>query len=165
MIKFKVEVAKDGMVKLFKDTTFDDFLLVQFELISAFKLQLDGQTRVESDAKTEAAESEPTLPFIRWADVRDMVYYSIKGKTAPTTMKMVFSLHPTATQSIFGRLSPEEAAAIHSFSFTIHYLNKEMTVTTGTNYRQFILSKYGEQYFDESIQKFFVKNQLSIQSC
>ena len=161
MISFMIEDTKDCMQKLLKANVFDEFLCTQFEMVGLFKVNIDGQIRLEylsSDEKEILEERR----FIQWKDLKNSVYDMVRGHKTPSFMKIVFSLNEKAKLATLDRISYPTPKDINSFIFTLTYENKRIKVITGTNYGNFTLDKQAEQYFDDSMLKFFKRHEIPI---
>lgn len=161
MISFMIEDTKECMQKLLKDSIFDEFLCTQFELVGLFKVNIDGQVRMEylsSDEKEIIDERK----FIQWKDLKTSVFDMIKGHKTPTSMKIVFGLNDKAKEATLKRISYSSPKDINSFNFTLTYENKRIKIITGTNYGNFTLDKQAEQYFDDSMLKFFKRHDIAV---
>jgi len=157
VISFILEDTKQTMQKLLKEDIFDEFLCVSFELVQLFKVQVDGQVRkdfLDTDESTELSD----LSHIRWRDFKSHAFDLIRGNKPPTTMKIIFSLQPAAVSSTLTRINFKEPQAVGGFIFSLHYENNQIRIITGTNYASFTLDKTAEQYFDDSMLRFFKKH-------
>jgi hypothetical protein len=160
LISFMIEDTKDCMQKLLKDTVFNDFLCVQFELVHIYKVSVDGQLRFESLSEEDKATYE-NRKYILWNDFQSTAYEMVKGNKTPTSMKIVFSLNQKAKQNLLSRIPSIDENAITNFTFILTYESKRIKVVTGTNYATFILDKEAERYFDDSMLKFFKKHMIN----
>ena len=160
MISFILEDTKQVMQKLLKEDVFDEFLCVSFELVQLFKVQVDGQVRKEF-LDTDDTSGLNELHHIRWKDFKSHAFELIRGNKPPTTMKIIFSLQPASVSSIVDRIHFNDSQAIGGFIFTLHYENNQIQIITGTNYATFTLDKTAEQYFDDSMIRFFKKHGIS----
>jgi len=160
LISFMIEDTKDCMQKLLKETIFNDFLCVQFELIHLYKVSVDGQLRFDSLSEDERAAYE-SRKYILWSDFQSTALEMIKGHKTPTSMKIVFSLNQKAKHNLLSRLPNFDENAVTNFTFILTYENKRIKVVTGTNYATFILDKEAERFFDDSMLKFFKKHGMN----
>ncbi len=160
MISFMIEDTKECMQKLLKDQIFDEFLCTQFELIGLYKVNIDGQIRIDylSSDETEILEDRQ---FVKWKNLKSSVYDMIKGHKTPTSMKIVFSLSQKAKEATLNKINYANNNDINSFIFTLTYEDKRIKIITGTNYANFTLDKQGEQYFDDSMLKFFKRHKIA----
>lgn len=160
MIGFMIEDTKECMQKLLKDSIFDEFLCTQFELIGLYKVAIDGQIRMEYLSSDEKEILEDRK-YIKWSDIKTIAYDMIRGHKTPSSIKIVFSLNQKATEGILSRTNFTGSKTINSFTFSLMYENKRIKVITGTNYASFTMDKQAEQYFDDSMLKFFKKHDIS----
>ena len=161
MISFMIEETKECMQKLLKEEIFDEFLCTQFEMVGLFKVNIDGQIRPEFLSSDEM-EIKGDRAFVHWKDLKASIYDMIKGHKAPTTMKIVFSLGEKARLATMERAGFTSPKDINSFIFTFSYENKKIKVITGTNYANFTMDKKAEQYFDDSMLKFFKRHDIAV---
>lgn len=161
MISFMIEETKECMQKLLKEEIFDDFLCTQFEMVGLFKVNIDGQIRPEFLSSDEK-EMTGDRAFVHWKDLKVSIYDMIKGHRAPTSMKIVFSLNEKAKNATLERINYSSPKDINSFTFTFTYESKKIKVITGTNYANFTMDKNAEQYFDDSMLKFFKKHEIAV---
>ncbi len=159
VISFILDDTKQTMTKLLKETTFNDFLCISFELTQLFKISVDGQIRpdfLDSDDATDLSQRK----HICWKDFQPHAFDLIRGQKAPTSMKITFALSPISVSSILTHIQFQDAQAIGGFNFTLHYEQSKIRIITGTNYANFTLDKAAEHYFDESMLRFFKKHGL-----
>jgi len=155
-----IEDTKECMHKLLKEEMFDSFLCTQFEMVGLYKVNIDGQIRPEyltSDEKEILEERE----FVQWKDVKLSVYDMIKGQRTPSSMKIVFSLGSKAMNATISKSGFSKPSDINNFIFTLSFENKRIKIITGTNYKNFTLDKQAEQYFDDTMLKFFKKHDIA----
>ena len=91
LISFMIEDTKECMSKLLKDTIFDEFLCTSFEMVGLYKVNIDGQIRMDylsSDEKEILGDRK----YIKWEDLKTNVFDMIKGHKTPTSLKIVFGL-------------------------------------------------------------------------
>jgi len=160
VISFILEDTKQVMQKLLKEEVFDEFLCVSFELVQLFKVHVDGQVRKDF-LDTDDTDRLNELTHIRWKDFKAHAFNLIRGQKPPTSMKITFSLHPNAVHSTLERIRFNESQAIGGFIFTLNYEDNKIRIITGTNYASFTLDKTAEQYFDDSMLRFFKKQGIS----
>lgn len=148
------------MAKLLKDTIFDEFLCTSFEMVGLYKVNIDGQIRMEylsSDEKEILGDRK----YIKWEAIKPNVFDMIKGQKTPTSLKIVFGLKDGAKDALLNKINFTETKAINNFSFSFIYENKRIKIITGTNYAGFTLDKQAEQYFDDNMLKFFKKHGIA----
>jgi hypothetical protein len=155
-----IEDTKECMAKLLKDTIFDEFLCTSFEMVGFYKINIDGQIRMEY-LSPEEKEIIGERRYIKWVDLKQNIFEMIKGRKTPTTLKVVFGLKDGAKDSLLEKINFLESNAINNFTFSFIYENKRIKIVTGTNYATFTLDKQAEQYFDDNMLKFFKKHDIA----
>lgn len=155
-----IEDTKECMAKLLKDTIFDEFLCTSFEMIGLYKVNIDGQIRMEY-LSTDGKEILGDRKYIKWIDLKTNILEMIKGHKTPTSLKIVFGLKNGAKDALLNKINFTEINAINNFSFSLVFENKRIKIITGTNYASFTLDKQAEQYFDDNMLRFFKKHDIA----
>jgi len=157
VIAVQIDDIKLFMGKMFKEDTFDDFDLVSATIHQGIIFTLDG--KINPDFYTE--ETLPASAYVSWVDYKNLVFSIIKGNKTPSLMKIVFAVSYKSKQNLViksnSNFDPEE---INDFYINILFDSNGLKVITGTNYKQFTLDKSVESYFDDSILKFLIKNEI-----
>jgi len=157
VIAVQIDDIKLFMGKMFKEDTFDDFDLVSATIHQGIIFTLDG--KINPDFYTE--ETLPTSAYVSWIDYKNLVFSIIKGNKTPSLMKIVFAVSYKSKQNLViksnSNFDPDE---INDFYINILFDSNGLKVITGTNYKQFTLDKSVESYFDDSILKFLIKNEI-----
>jgi hypothetical protein len=158
MISLNITEVKPFMAKLLTNTSFDHFLLRELELHTFTYFTISGQLNEEFFTEEEL-EERSEKKFIRWGDIRGIVYSMIKGNKTPLSLKIVFQL-PTAqsetlVQKTGGRLRIEEVGGLY---LNIRFDKGELHIITGTAIKTFTLDKTLEQEWDIEV-KHYLKEQ------
>ena len=82
MIGLNILDIKDFTEKLFKEETFDNFLVTEADFATSFSVSVDGRI----------AEPEEEDDFITWRTLRPLAFQIIKGKQLPRSFKIVLKL-------------------------------------------------------------------------
>lgn len=160
MIALRIEDIKIFMNKLFKDSTFDEFEVISMELSQAVKYTIDGFLNLPF-FDTSEKEVLDKQEYIKWSQLKQNIFPLIRGNKTPTSMKIVFSLSNYNKANLIQKSNSSfKADDINGFYMNIQYDHTELKVITGTNYKLFTLDKSIEQYFDETIKKFFTKHEI-----
>lgn len=93
MLAFTVPDTKHFMSLLFKSDVFDDFCFRQGEISAFSHISIDGKRDMDFYDETE------TEPWCRWAELKHIVFHSIKGKKTPKQMKLIFSRPESETNA------------------------------------------------------------------
>lgn len=159
MISLNVSDSKIVTKALFKDTVFDDFMLLHFEVVNIYNITVNGMIQtssLDSDDKEKFANQS----YIYWSSFKQQGFSLIKGNKPPSSLKLIFGLSATSTQSILTKqnIPPN---TINGFTFSISLEpDRSYKIVTGTNYAQFTLDKSAEKYFDNMLLRFFEKNKI-----
>lgn len=162
MISFEIEDIKDFMNRLFKETLFDDFEVVSVEINQGVHVEIDGLLQMDFFDSDEKEQFE-TQKHIKWEHLKTIVFHVIKGSRTPSNMKIVLTLARKNKLNLFIKSnSTFESDDIHGFYINILFEPNQLKVITGTNYKLFSLDKSIENYFDDSILRFFSKHNIPI---
>lgn len=162
MISFEIEDIKDFMNRLFKEALFDDFEVISVEVSQGIHVQIDGSLQMDF-FEPEEIEQFDTQRYIKWEDLKMTVFHVIKGSRAPSSMKIILTLARKNKLNLFIKSnSPFEPDDIHGFYINVLFEPNQLKVVTGTNYKLFSLDKSIENYFDDSILRFFSKHNIPI---
>ncbi len=146
MIELVCSENKVVMNHILRLDTFDKFLLKVFEMDLKVTYRIYGEL-IEDEAK-----------LISWAEIREDVYNVVKNKQKPKSMKFVFAFD----DEIIFKIASEYHEKINGFKLNINFDGETVKVTTGVNYKEFILDKSVEKKFDDMIYSFFEKKGISV---
>jgi len=127
MLALTLNSVKDFMVKLLKESVFDDFYLKSAVVETIARFEVHTLT------------DEPVL----WADVREHVYGFIKGGVTPRTMRIVLS----------GDIDKYAISGATGLYINIHFEGGSAKLTTGISCG-FSLDKSGEKAWDAAVLAF-----------
>ncbi|MGN1319105.1 MAG: DUF5721 family protein [Lachnospirales bacterium] len=133
--------VKIFMNNLLKSDTFKGFDLILCEIKKDIYISIEGKLNLSW------FDEKPENEYIRWENIKPVVYEHIKGKRSPDNMKIILSLsHPELIHNNAG-----------SCSLTITYKEDKVKVTTGTAPKVFSLDKSIDEAWTENVKKFFKK--------
>ncbi|PKM49049.1 MAG: hypothetical protein CVV02_17735 [Firmicutes bacterium HGW-Firmicutes-7] len=162
MIALQVEDVKNFMNKLFKDVTFDEFEVVSVDLQQGISYTIDGALQLQFYDSLEK-ELLNDQKYIKWSELKGTVFSIIKGNKTPSTMKIVFVVSQKSKLNLVNKSSsvyqPED---VNGFYLNIIFDASGLKIVTGINYKLFSLDKSIENYYDDSILRFFSKNDILI---
>jgi len=162
VIALQVEDVKNFMNKLFKDVTFDEFEVVSVDLQQGISYTIDGALQLQFYDSLEK-ELLNDQKYIKWSELKGTVFSIIKGNKTPSTMKIVFVVSQKSKLNLVNKSSsvyqPED---VNGFYLNIIFDASGLKIVTGINYKLFSLDKSIENYYDDSILRFFSKNDILI---
>jgi len=129
MLALTLDSIKDFMVKLLKESVFDDFFI--------------KSAVVETIARFEVYALEGDAAPCLWADVREHVYGFIKGGVTPRTIKVVLSAD----------LEKYSIDGANGLYVNIHFEDGAARLTTGV-FCGFSLDNSGEKAWDAAVLSF-----------
>lgn len=141
---------------LFLKETFDQFLLVEADIITYNSFHIDG-TINKSFYTEEEREQLNSEDFSRWGTIRPICFSLIRGNKLPLSFKIIFRLSKSGTQKLLAQESLFEKYDIEALYFNVLYKNNSLTCTTGVSTKQFQMDKTVEHIWDEKIRQFFKK--------
>ena len=150
MLVFSIEKdeIKNFMNKLLREEAFDKLEVRFFEIETIVKYEITGN--INKDYLLEGEERY----FVKWKELKPYIHSIIKGDRKPKYMKMIFSLEDKAVTNLC-----ENAKAMF---LNINYVNDEVMGTTGTSQKNFSLAKLEDKIWEETVLKFFKKNEINI---
>lgn len=134
------------MNKLLKSELFDNFLVREAVLHTAFKSILDGHRNIDF---YNTDEQEGLSDYLNWGEMRPYVYHIITGSKSPSYFKIILSTNQVKTAAI--------STDVDTFFVNITFKNGEIQVSTGVAYKTFTLDKSPEKIWDEKIKQFLFK--------
>ena len=161
MVSVKIKSTKNFMQKLLRAEIFDVFLLLEGTVITSCSYTLDGHLQKEfyTNEEWEDEEIRP-YEFVRWADMKELVFQMIKGTHTPVYMKFSFMLRPEIAKQY--ELTGEESL-IKGYVLNIRYENGVITCMTGVSYSGFSMDKEPEKLWDKTLQEFLEKNEIEFE--
>lgn len=160
MIALKVLEVKAFMGKLFQKNDFDGFLLSEAEVQTAAGYKINGH-RSRSFYTEEEFAKLPETDFLRWEELKPLVFQMIRGSRTPQQLSVVFRL-PGAKleelrESSCARVKPEE---IEGAYLNIRFQAGELRLVTAVGYQTFVADKALEREFDFFIREFLKAKEL-----
>ncbi len=165
MRAYKITETGSFMAKLLSGDTFDSFLLEEANLQMSVTWHLDGHLNKSFYDKEEWDDSN-TRPYdlVSWANIRGNFRELIRGKKTPTGFVIVFHLKPEYTSSMLLQLGETDLSeAVSAMILNIRYDGTEASIVTGISYNSFTLSKNADILWDEAVQNFLLKKEISFE--
>ena len=163
MISLQIKDVKAFMNKLLLQPVFDAFLVVEGSVVTYNTFHIDGHLQPDFYTKEEQEElGLSTRRFSRWQDLRPFCLELIKGKHTPLGFRFTFQLSPENTRKLLEQTeSPFSLSDINGLILNIRYDNNGLFCTTGTSLSLFTLDKSLEQSWDQMVQKFLLRQEIS----
>lgn len=170
MTSFKILNIRNFTSQLFREATFDHFLVTEAEFATAFTVKIDGR-QLTSDPEGEAEDdqgsaskinSEDFISFISWQELRPLAYQIIRGKKLPQHFHIVLKLNQENTNRTLTYLGfPEEGVGLY---LNLRYEQKMLFCITGCSRSTFSLDRSLEKEWDNYIQGFLRRHQLDFEA-
>ncbi|MBR1442525.1 MAG: hypothetical protein IJ583_03210 [Firmicutes bacterium] len=150
MFIFSIEETevRTFMDKLFRCDTFDKLEVKSLVLETNVKFDILGN--INKDYLEEGEER----CYVRWSELKHNIFDLIKGGKKPKQLKIVFIPDRNTISAIH-----KNAA---SLSLNLSYENDVIIGTTGTSQKKFSLDKSLDNTWENTIKKFFKKNNIAI---
>lgn len=151
MIALKLTSPKKFMSHLLLSETFDQFLLIEGEIVTFNTFRIDGYIQ------KEFFEEQENLPeYSAWKQVREFCYSLIKGKRTPLGFKFIFSLSPENIARLIEREALDfQAENVQGLYLNIRFDENGLSCVTGTSLKTFSMDKSLDKSWDTMVQKFF----------
>lgn len=162
MIAFEIPDTKLFMKNLLKEHMFDEFLVssVDITTFTKFSVSCDINKKYLSSDEIEILEDRS---LVTWSEIKDILYHIIKGNRVPTKFKIVFSLPKNRIEALLSKNNlPIKSDGISGLFININYEDNVLKCTTGTSLKIFTLDKSLENYWDETVKKFFKKHGIAL---
>ena len=143
--------VKGFMGRLLREDLFDGYEMRAVEITAATRISIDGALESAAEATADTAGVKKG-GFITWGAVRPLVYEIIKHCSKPKHMKIIFAQREA-------REVHDNAAALF---LNLVYENDDLTFTTATAQRAFVLDKTLDAAWDERVRAFFAKTGLPV---
>ena len=143
MISIVIQDTKQFMAKLFKEDIFDKFHVSNMEIISFATFEIK---------KNSPSTGLGSDKICTWQMIRPYAYTIIKGKDAPRSIKIVFSL---------SKEEGEKLGTDTNFFMNMYFAEGELYFTTGTSTKNFTLDKKSDHIWEDYVKNFFKQNSLT----
>lgn len=160
MISLHITSLKKFMSQLLTTDTFDCFLLEEAMVKGANTVTIDGRINREFYTEGVPEAEQPLLPyeFRPWSEIKSLCYELIKGKRTPLAFRFVLHLKPNQVTSLLQKNECSVASdLVKALAITIRFDGTKATVTTGTAFTTFLLSKEPDAIWDKALQNFFLQ--------
>lgn len=150
MKAYKAEELRAFTGALFRSESFDQFLLCEASFQTAFSLEIDGK-RTSDWYSAEEEQAQQLEAFVRWGEVRELAFQTIRGKRAPRAFRLVLRLNRQESAAFLEksgtRLRPEEVSGLY---WNLQYEEKTLRLVSGVSVTVFPGDKALEQLWDQA---------------
>lgn len=145
MKSFQLTEVKPFMAGLLSGDTFHDFLFSGAELGLNCRISFDGKPNAEF-LEEEVPEGAAPREFLRWDEVQDKLYDLIRGKKAPTFLKISLLFPPE-------KLPEAQRDWINGFVLNISYDKSGITLVTAVSSKSFATDREPDRIWDATLPK------------
>lgn len=166
MVSLHITSLKKFMSQLLTTDTFDCFLLEEAMVKGANTITIDGRINREFYTEGVPESEQPELPyeFRPWCEIRSLCFDLIKGKRTPLAFRFVLHLKPDQVNSLLSKNECSVASnLVKALAITIRFDGTKATVTTGTAFTTFLLSKEPDAIWDKALQNFFLQKGIDFE--
>lgn len=164
MIALQITSMKQFMSQLLTGNAFEPFLLEEATISSAYTYTIDGHVNKDFFAPEERDDALP-YEFQPWSEAKGLCFQLIKGKRTPLYFKFVLQLKPEKAFALLSGTAPLDGAAtampsdgitalpgsVKALVMTVKYDGTHATLTTGTSYHTFVMSKDADKLWDQAL--------------
>lgn len=147
MFAFTIPDTKYFMGLLFKSNIFDEFCFRQGEISAFSYIQIDGKRDMDYYEETEQEL------WCSWAEIKPIVFQSIRGKKTPKNLKLILSRPAKDTEQY------EHTAALF---WNILFRENTLLCTISTSPATFTLDKIDDHKWEEWVIAFCKKHSIGI---
>lgn len=161
MIALRVADIKDFMAKFLSREVFDNFLLMELDVVNYASFHLSGRRNREWYENGEWEELEEK-EYLTWREIRPVAFGLVKGHRTPLSMKGVLILSGANTERILTRnhfsFRPEEVGGLF---LNFRYDGKELQLVTGVSMNGFTMDKSLERQWDSDLRVFLKHHEIA----
>ena len=158
MILLSISEVKEFMSKLLLSDTFDSFLFIEGEIVTFNTFSINGYLQKDFFDKDMIPERNYSL----WKELREYCFSLIRGKRTPLRFKFVFGLSEPNIEKLLRQqglsFTPQDVQGLY---LNISYDGHSLRCVTGTSMNLFTLDKSLEEAWDQMVQRFFLKKEIS----
>lgn len=152
-----LQVANKGlfMTKLLASDAFDSYLLEEAVIKMAAVFSIDGH--LNKDFFESAVWEDPAqrpYDFAAWKDMKKFCFDVIRGKTAPSFLRVTLRLKPEETEKVFTEVAPAVRDNIAAAALQVRLERETLKVLTTLEYRTFTMDKSAEPFWDKEVRQF-----------
>lgn len=162
MLCIKITDVKTFMSHLLLQSTFDNFLLSELDVLTFNSFHINGKLN-KSWFDTDELDNEED--YAKWHQLRQYAYQVIKGSKVPASMKLVFYLSKENKERILNRVGGNwRAEDVSQFCLNMKYENGEMYLTCGVAYNTFTMDQSLQEQWNLDLKKFLKYYQIEYET-
>lgn len=155
MLAIKLSSSKIFMSQLLAGNLFEPFLLVEGMLVTSITYTFDGHVNPDFYPLDERGPEHHPYEYQPWMEAQPNIYSLVKGSNTPLLMKFMLQIKPEkAIASLSKELPDFDFSHVKALLATIKYEAGNVTITTGTSYKTFVLSHEADQLWDKLFCKY-----------
>lgn len=161
MLAIQITSMKIFMNRLLNSDTFDSFLLEEAVISTANTYTIDGH--INKDFYPAEERTTEYLPYDLqpWSEIKGLCFNLIKGKHTPLYFKFVLQLKPDSVTSLLEKEQCTiDSSHVKAFVLNIRYDGTTATLTTGTSYHTFVMSKEPDSIWDKALLRFLSMQEI-----
>lgn len=162
MISIKLTETKKFMSQLLLSDAFDNFLLIEGEIVTFNTFRIDGYIQREFFSSESMDDPEAIPEYSSWKQLRNYCFSIIKGKQTPLSFKFIFSLSPANIARLIEQAPLDfQPGDVQGLYLNIRFDEKGLYCITGTSLKTFSMDKSLEKAWDMMVQKFFTQKGIA----
>lgn len=155
MTALQISSMKQFMNHLLAAETFDSFLLEEAVISTANTFTIDGHVNREFYQNDENTDPQSLPEFRPWSELKSLCFDLIKGRRTPLFFRFVLHLKPEKALALLEKEGCDvDLSQLKALVLTIRYDGSKATLTTGTAFHTFVLSKEPDAIWDRTFKKF-----------
>ena len=160
MVSLRIEDVKDFMGKLLSKETFDNFLLIEMDIITAASFHISGH-RQKAWYDNDEWDDLTDTAYVTWREIKPAAYDLIKGHRIPLKITGVFRLSEENTGRILKKGGfAFDTDAVGGLFFNLRFEGGAVVVTTGVSMNTFTTDKSLERGWDYYFAEFLSRNEI-----
>lgn len=154
MVVFESVDTKTFMERLLLTDTFDRFVLVEADIITAIRTDIDGTLNKDFD-------NGSSEKFIGFSSVRPIILSLIKGEKPPLFFKLILAMPNSGIIKYIDQHRDSFSSVVPTALFlNIKFENGALSLTSGSSASGFDMEKIVDKLWDSSLNKFLVNKNL-----
>lgn len=157
MILLEISDIKNAMAHLLARNSFDSFYMERAEIMTFAAMSLSGRRNIVWYDSDETDDGNPLSDWVRWEEIKPVVFSYIKGNRTPSSMKISLKADADMSEKILTESGGYRKYQEQQPGLLLHfrYEQDRLHVVTGISYPQFTMDKQMEFTWDEAVCQYF----------